>query len=112
MENNAETTYGAHPQVPPAKPPDQRDGQLNGENPTHVGNEAMSEDEATTTATMEEQPMAAAASENGVSPVIMSTIEPGGDHVGTAAGGPEVVSQNHVGARNQKLSPTRLHLKE
>ena len=54
MENNAESTYGAHPQVPPAKPPDQSDGQLNGENPSHVYNEAMSEDEATTTATMEE----------------------------------------------------------
>ena len=100
MENNAESTYGAHPQVPPAKPPDQSDGQLNGENPSHVYNEAMSEDEATTTATMEEQPMPAAAPENGVSPVIMSTNEPGGDHVGTADGGPEVIPQNHVGPRN------------
>ena len=100
MENNAETAYGAHPQVPPAKPPDWSDDQPNGENPAHVHNEAMSEDEATTTATMEEQPMTAAASENGVSPVIMSTIDPGGDHVGTAVGGPEVIPQNHVGARN------------
>ena len=100
MDINADSTRGGHPQVPPAKPPDRSDGQQNGENPAHVQNEAMSEDEATTTATMEEQPMTAVAPENGVSPVIMSTNDPGGDHVGTAAGGPEVIPQNHVGARN------------
>ena len=40
-----ETTQGGHPQVPPAKPPD--DGQPNEEVPVngaHVLNEAMSED--------------------------------------------------------------------
>ena len=47
MENNMETTQGDHPQVPPAKPPDQGDGQPNEEVPVngaHVLNEAMSED--------------------------------------------------------------------
>ena len=43
-----ETTQGDHPQVPPAKPPDQGD-QPNEEVPVsgaHVLNEAMSEDTA------------------------------------------------------------------
>ena len=99
MKNNTETTYGDPPQVPPAKPPDRSDGHQNGENPTHVQNEAMSEDEATTTA-MEEQPMRAAAPENGVSTATIPTNDHVGDHVGTANGGPEVIPQNHVGARN------------
>ena len=102
MENDSETTRGVHPQVPPAKPPDQSDGQLNGENPakvTQVLNEAMSEDETTTT-TMDEQPMAAVAPENRVSLALTPTNDPGGDHVGTAIGGPGVISRNHVGTRN------------
>ena len=47
MENNMETTQGDHPQVPPAKLPDQDDGQPNEEVPVngaYVLNEAMSED--------------------------------------------------------------------
>ena len=44
MENNVETTQGDHPQVPPAKTPDQGDGQPNKEVPVngaHVLNEAI-----------------------------------------------------------------------
>ena len=98
MENNMETTQGDHPQVPPAKPPD--DGQPNEEVPVngaHVLNEAMSEDTSE-----DETPMvkALAAAKNGVSLPVKSASDSGGDHVGTPGGGPEVIAQDHVGAEN------------
>ena len=93
MENNVETTQGDHPQVPPAKPPDQGD-QPNEEVPVngvHVLNEAMSEDTSDT-------PTAVA--KNGVSLPIKPVSDSGGDHMGTPGGGPEVIAQDHVGAEN------------
>ena len=83
-----ETTQGDHPQVPPAKPPDQGD-QPNEEVPVsgaHVLNEAMSEDTA--------------AAKNGVSLPVKPASDSGGDHMGTPGGGPEVIAQDHVGAEN------------
>ena len=82
-----ETTQGDHPQVPPAKPPD--DGQPNEEVPVngaHVLNEAMSEDTA--------------AAKNGVSLPVKPASDSGGDHMGTPGGGPEVIAQDHVGTEN------------
>ena len=83
-----ETTQGDHPQVPPAKPPDQGD-QPNEEVPVsgaHVLNEAISEDTAT--------------AKNGVSLPVKPASDSGGDHMGTPGGGPEVIAQDHVGAEN------------
>ena len=83
-----ETTQGDHPQVPPAKPPDQGD-QPNEEVPVsgaHVLNEDMSEDMA--------------AAKNGVSLPVKPASDSGGDHMGTPGGGPEVIAQDHVGAEN------------
>ena len=88
-----ETTQGGHPQVPPAKPPD--DGQPNEEVPVngaHVLNEAMSEDTSE-----DETPTAAA--KNGVSLPVKPASDSGGDHMGTPGGGP-VITQDHVGAEN------------
>ena len=82
MENNMETTQGDHPQVPPAKPPDQGDGQPNEEVPVngaHVLNEAMSEDSSE-----DETPTAAA--KNGVSLPVKPASDSGGDHMGTPGG--------------------------
>ena len=96
MENNVKTTQGDHPQVPPAKPPDQGDGQPNEEVPVngaHVLNEAMSEDTSE-----DETPTAAA--KNGVSLPVKPASDSGGDHMGTPGGGPEVIAQDHVGAEN------------
>ena len=65
MENNAETTQGDHPQVPPAKLPDQGVTQPNGVpvSGAHVLNEAMSEDtsedETPIVNALEQQPSAA-----------------------------------------------------
>ena len=95
MENNTETTQGDHPQVPPAKPPDQGATQPN-EVPisgAQALNEAMSED----TSEEDETPMANApeqhsTAKNGVSSPIKSTSDPGGDHVGTVNGGSGVIS--------------------
>ena len=107
--DNAQSTQGDHPQVPPAKPPDQ-DGRGDGQNPangtqvTYVINEAMSEDEAPMYAAVEEQPTAANNGENGVSLPIMNSNDSGetdGDHVGTPDGGPEVIPQDHVGPANR-----------
>ena len=110
MENNDETTQGDHPQVPPPKPPDQDDQGdsqpneevLNEEVPisgANVLNEAMSEDssedEMPMVNALEQQP--AAATKNGVSLPIKSASDPGGDHVGTADGGPGVISRDHGG---------------
>ena len=76
-----ETTQGDHPQVPPAKPPDQGDGQqipANGAQVICVINEAMSEDEAPMYAALEEQPAAVNNVENGVSlPVTTSNVPVG-----------------------------------
>ena len=83
-----ETTQGDHPQVPPAKPPDQGD-QPNEEVPVsgaHVLNEAMSEDTA--------------AAKNGVSLPVKPASDSGGDHMGTPGGGPEVIAQDHGWAEN------------
>ena len=102
-----EMTQGDHPQVPPAKPPDQGDGQqipANGAQVICVINEAMSEDEAPMYAALEEQPTAANNVENGVSLPVTTTSdsgESGGDHVGTSDGGPEVIAQDHVGTGNR-----------
>ena len=88
---NVETTQGDHPQVPPAKLPDQDDGQPNEEVPVngaHVLNEAMSEDTST------------AAAKNGVSLPVKPASDSGGDHMGTPGGGPEVIAQDHVGTEN------------
>ena len=85
-----ETTQGDHPQVPPAKPPDQGD-QPNEEVPVsgaHVLNEAMSEDTST------------AAAKNRVSLPVKPASDSGGDHMGTPGGGPEVIAQDHVGTEN------------
>ena len=105
MENNVETTQGDHPQVPPAKPPDQGVSQPNEEVPisgAHVLNKAMSEDtsedETPMVNTLKQQPSAAA--KNGVSLPIKSASDSGGDHVGTADGCPGVISRDHVGATN------------
>ena len=89
-----ETTQGGHPQVPPAKPPD--DGQPNEEVPVngaHVLNEAMSEDTS-------EDEMPTATAKNGVSLPVKPASDSGGDHMGTPGGGPEVIAQDHVGAEN------------
>ena len=88
-----ETTQGGHPQVPPAKPPD--DGQPNEEVPVngaHVLNEAKSED-------MSEDEMPTATAKNGVSLPVKPASDSGGDHMGTPGGGP-VITQDHVGAEN------------
>ena len=97
MENNVKTTQGDHPQVPPAKPPDQGDGQPNEEVPVngaHVLNEAMSEDTSE-----DETPTAAA--KNGVSLPVKPASDSGGDHMGTPGGGPEVSS--HFDKRMSEL---------
>ena len=89
-----ETTQGGHPQVPPAKPPD--DGQPNEEVPVngaHVLNEAMSEDTS-------EDEMPTATAKNGVSLPVKPASDSGGDHMGTPGGGPEGIAQDHVGAEN------------
>ena len=89
-----ETTQGGHPQVPPAKPPD--DGQPNEEVPVngaHVLNEAMSEDTS-------EDEMPTATAKNGVSLPVKPASDSGGDHMGTPGGGPGVITQDHVGAEN------------
>ena len=102
-----ETTQGDHPQVPPAKPPDQGDGQqipANGAQVICVIIEAMSEDKAPMYAALEEQPTAANNVENGVSLPVTTTNdsgESGGDHVGTSDGGPEVIARDHVGTENR-----------
>ena len=102
-----ETTQGDHPQVLPAKPPDQGDGQqipANGAQVICVINEAMSEDEAPMYAALEEQPTAANNVENGVRLPVTTTSdsgESGGDHVGTSDGGPEVIARDHVGTENR-----------
>ena len=107
MDNNEDLTRGGPPQVPPAKPPDRGDGQQNPANGAQeicVINEAMSEDEAPMYAALEEQPTAMNNVENGVSlPVTTSNVPvgTGGDHVGTADGGPEVIAQEHVGTGNR-----------
>ena len=101
---NVETTQGDHPQVPPAKLPDQDDGQPNEEVPVngaHVLNEAMSEDPST------------AAAKNGVSLPVKPASDSGGDHMGTPGGGPEVIAQDHVGAENHgpgETVPPRLRI--
>ena len=134
-----ETTQGDHPQVPPAKPPDQGD-QPNEEVPVngvHVLNEAMSEDTAAAKNGVslpiksagdrpaldvaDLQALAARAAQaalevldrdhtgdkqpltvekNGGNLPIKSASDPGGDHVGTADGGPGVISRDHVGTTN------------
>ena len=110
MENNAETTQGGDPQVPPAKPPDQSVTQPNEVlvSGAHVLNEAMSEDtsedETPTINALEQQP----AAKNGVSLPIKSASDPGGDHVGTADGCPGVISQDHAGAANHGSEETAL----
>ena len=107
MENNAETTQGGDPQVPPAKPPDQSATQLTEfvtqlnevlVSGAHVQamSEDTSEDETPTINALEQQPEA----KNGVSLPIKSASDPGGDHVGTADGCPGVISRDHVGATN------------
>ena len=80
MESNEETTQGDHPQVPPAKLPDQSASQSDGVpiSETHVLNKAMSED------TSEEETPA----KNRVSLPIKSASDPGGDHAGAANGRP------------------------
>ena len=99
MENNAETTQGGDPQVPPAKPPDQSATQLTEfvtqlnevlVSGAHVQamSEDTSEDETPTINALEQQPEA----KNGVSLPTKSASDPGGDHVGTAEGGPGVIS--------------------
>ena len=101
MESNEETTQGDHPQVPPAKPPDQSATQPDGASvsETHVLNEAMSEDtseeETPTINALEQQPSAAA--KNRVSLPIKSASDPGGDHAGAADGCPGVISRDHMG---------------
>ena len=107
MDNDAELTRGDLPQVPPAKPPDRGDGQQNPANGAQeicVINEAMSEDEAPMYAALEEQPAAVNNVENGVSLPVTTTSESGesgGDHVGTADGGPGVIAREHVGTANR-----------
>ena len=107
MDNNEDPTRGDPPQVPPAKPPDRCVGQQNPANGAQeicVINEAMSEDEAPMYAALEEQPTAMKNVENGVSlPVTTSNVPvgTGGDHVGTADGGPEVIAREHVGTGNR-----------
>ena len=104
MEFNAKTTQGDHPQVPPAKPPDQSVIQPDGVSVSgaQVLNEAMSEDtsedETPTINTSEQQSSAVA--KNGVSLPIKSASDPGGDHAGTADGCPGVISRDHVGTAN------------
>ena len=96
-----ETTQGGHPQVPPAKPPD--DGQPNEEVPVngaHVLNEAMSEDTS-------EDEMPTATAKNGVSLPVKPASDSGGDHMGTPGGGPEVIAQDHVGTRNRGTSKNK-----
>ena len=103
-----ETTQGGHPQVPPAKPPD--DGQPNKEVPVngaHVLNEAMSEDTS-------EDEMPTATAKNGVSLPVKPASDSGGDHMGTPGGGPGVITQDHVGAENhgpgETVPPPRLQI--
>ena len=114
MENNEKTTQGDHPQVPTPKPPD-RDDQGNSQpseespneeiplNEAEVLTEAMSEgsseDEMPMLNALEQQPLAT--TKNGVSLPIKSASDPGGDHVGTADGGPGVISRDHVGTADR-----------
>ena len=71
MENNEETTQGDHPQVPPAKPPDQSVAQSDGVSvseaqvPNEVMSEDTSEDETPMFNALEQQPLAV--TKNGVS---------------------------------------------
>ena len=98
MESNEETTQGDHPQVPPAKPPDQLSSKSDGAPPSenHVFNDAMSED------TSEEETPA----KNGVSLPIKSASDPGGDHAGAANGRPGAISQDHEGTANHDPAET------
>ena len=110
MENNKKTTQGDHPQVPTPKPPDRVDQgnsqpseneeiPLNGaEVLTEAMSEGSSEDEMPMLNALEQQPLAT--TKNGVSLPIKSASDPGGDHVGTADGGPGVISRDHVGTTN------------
>ena len=98
MESNEETTQGDHPQVPPAKPPDQNASKSDGVPPSenHVFNDAMSED------TSEEETPA----KNGVSLPIKSASDAGGDHAGAANGRPGVIPQDNEETANNDPAET------
>ena len=100
-----ETTQGDHPQVPPAKPPD--DGQPNEEVPVngaHVLNEAMSEDTS-------EDEMPTATAKNGVSLPVKPASDSGGDHMGTPGGGP-VITQDPRPPKSRNLDKQAAKINE
>ena len=98
MESNKEMTRRDHPQVPPAKPPDQPSSKSDGSPPSenHVFHNAMSED------TSEEETPA----KNGVSLPIKPASDAGGDHAGAADGRPGVIPQDNEGTANSDPAET------